>query len=121
MPRGSARIFRQGGLSPRHERDQSFLVPAGKSFRSRSRSFQKQILVPVPVKNILVPVPSGLGPLCPSLLSPPLAPPLVMTGLPVTGRSEIRTGTGSISGAGRQTVPGELSGGASGNQKELHD
>jgi hypothetical protein len=36
---------------------------------SRSRSLQKQILVPVPVKNILVsvPVPAGPGPLCPSL------------------------------------------------------
>jgi hypothetical protein len=32
-------------------------VPAGKSFRSQSRSLQKQILVPVPVKNILVTVP----------------------------------------------------------------
>jgi hypothetical protein len=32
-------------------------VPAGKSFRSWSRSLQKQILVPVPVKNILVTVP----------------------------------------------------------------
>ncbi len=41
----------------RHERDQSFLVPVKKKFWSRSRSLQKQILVPVSVKNILVTVP----------------------------------------------------------------
>jgi hypothetical protein len=57
--------------------EKKILVPvlAGKSFRSRSRSLQKQILVPVPVKNILVTVPvkknilvPGPGPLCPSLV-----------------------------------------------------
>ncbi len=32
-------------------------VPAGKSFRSRSRSLQKQILVPVPVKKNFGPDP----------------------------------------------------------------
>jgi hypothetical protein len=38
----------------RHDRDQSFSVPvpAGKSFRSRSRSLQKQILVPVELNSI---------------------------------------------------------------------
>jgi hypothetical protein len=55
-------------VQSRHERDQSFLVrvpmrtknlvpvPARKNFRSRSGSLQKQILIPVPVKKILVPV-----------------------------------------------------------------
>jgi hypothetical protein len=47
------------GPGTRHERDQSFLVPTPvrKKISSRSRSLQKQILVPVPVKNILVTVP----------------------------------------------------------------